>query len=234
MSAQENISKELITKQATQQIAEAYVGIDIEMTGMFPYKGDCVFAIGWGYGPSSDDIIKGHVCLDLHLDFSADLLQQWKERGYEQRCFDTFWSKNLETLKYLQDGSKVKLVQTEKEMVDALQQALLDAEKKYGKVSPVTNTIAFDLSRCSQLLEKYGYHTLQFSRSGRMQRGYEINSFTMGAVGITPFDSRSKQAEKTALIPKVIKVVHDHNPENDAHYILLTFFNVVKYIEKNQ
>lgn len=220
----------------------AFAAIDIEQTGVL--YGDVLVGVGWAIGTftvNSDnqvvvsEVTKGSVCLNHGLDLTdyPTILKEWVHRGYEERCLREFWQDKLDTLRALQDPKLVNLVNSEEDLANALNKALSDAEAMYGRVTILVNTIAFDTVLTSVMLMKYGFPGLQYSRKGAMQRGVELNSYSSGSLLLLPTDSRSDQGlslkKKIAPVPKSV-VVHDHDPKNDAHSILLTYFNTLKYV----
>jgi hypothetical protein len=157
----------------------------------------------------------------------------WLARGFEGRCFEEFWSKNLSILKTLQDSSKVNLVSAEYDMAQALNDALLEAETKFANVMIVSDTIMFDTIWCNILLTKYGFKGLSWTRAGKYRCGYELDSYTLGSLGFPPDVEWSEYvaAMKLHIDPIFADIVvnHDHNPENDAMSILVKFIRVVNY-----
>lgn len=228
-------------------ITAVIMAFDIERTGI--RKGDRTSAVGWAIGRISlrdDNVVtfellsKDSVCLDLGFDLTdyQSILAGYRKGGYEERCLNEFWNNpkdnKLDTLRNLQDPTLVTLVATDAELADTIQDALVSAEKTYGSVAFLCNTFSFDAYYISKLLEDHGYAPLQYTREFRMKRGHELNSWLSGAVDSSPLDSRADQATATSKVQAVTEVVHDHDPKNDAHSILLRFANVLGFIHKDR
>lgn len=199
---------------------------------------DKTFAIGWSHSDKTlTNITKSNVCLDLGITCSTDVDEMravWAANKFESRCFEEFWSNNLGMLAVLQDPTKVNLVSEEAEMAAALNKALEEAENMYNNLMLVFDNVTFDASWCNILLTKYGYVGLSYTRAGKYRWGYELDSFTYGALGLSPeveWAVYSTAIElKINVIFSDIKIVHDHNPENDAMSILVKFIRVVNYL----
>lgn len=211
-----------------------FISIDIERTGKDLKNGD---TFAFGIADASVDAVgafqvySNHVCLNLNKPSDQEWSQKWLEKNYEQRCFDEFWSKNLHILDKLQDPDQVQLVSTEKEFATRINVLLEEAESRYQDTWIVIDCPLFDPVFVSELLMKYGFMPINYTRAGRYRSSWEIDSYCAGKAGCAPEDWRSTEAfKKSALQPLYIeKVEHDHHPENDAKSILVTALAARKY-----
>lgn len=164
-----------------------------------------------------------------------------KETKFEQRCYDQFWIKNMDSLKSLiYYGTKTKS-QREKEMIVGFQNFRLKWEKfaEENKLNfyLVCDNNVYDGGFVNYLVNKYTddlpipysaskqeYET--FFETTSMQKGFLL------AHGINLDWGLSNKIKELYDTPECIKF-HDHNPANDAHtiafdmHMLLNIYNGV-------
>lgn len=169
--------------------------------------------------------------------------------GYEARCFDEFWAKNLDALYNTQrpDGegfaerwADFKLerpyqyarVDTLAQMAEGVNELLASYEREYRRVQFLSDTTTYDLSIVSSLLERHALEPLNAKRAdGAFQGGgAHITSFVKGVLRL-PIDCPYKQwtaVARTALDDKKRElgfpdVAHTHTADEDAASMALDF-----------
>jgi len=207
--------------------------VDIEATGANLFTDKC-FAIGLAFGTDLNSYETHNVCLDLKKPEDSTWAQHWETCGFEKDCYDSFWSKNEDILNMLQDRSKVHLCKTEKAMVTKFQQLLGDIEKKFDKLTLVTDTTCFDTVWLTVLLQKYKYPGLAYKRDGNYRRGgsFETDSFRVGAYKVNPAIKREPWKDDEEFC-SALTSPHDHHPEHDALFIYQTWWATVNVVTKN-
>jgi len=225
---------------------KGYCASDIERTG----KGlvDVTFAIGWSHSDQSlKNITSGQICYDFGLNLEEidkmdheekvkTIRKFWKFNGYEMRCFDEFWSKNIDTFISIQHIARSNVIDCESmsNVIHVFNEELKKIEAKYSQLNIITDTTMFDTVWLNHLLLEHGYAPLNYDRSGKKYRwGYETDSYALGALGCTPEDDWKKYddllKEKIDSICPEITAEHDHIPKNDAKSILIRFLKTMKY-----
>lgn len=213
------------------------IAIDIECTGGVIGKDMC-FAIGVVAGRLDSatgqvEVLEKHrICRPLPLAEDETYQDMWRRCGYELRCYDEFWSKNLETLhklqtKYLgetagkQDGGWMAV------RFNLLLRAL---ELRFNNnVQYVFDTLNFDPVWINYLLSSINAPSLLYYRDGTYgvdsyELGTYVTAYLSGALGREVEWARDVKPFKQAIAARIPStVVHDHMPENDAENILYTY-----------
>lgn len=200
------------------------LALDIETTGK--KKNDKIVAIGYAWKKRDGSVVNGHHALKL---FSEDdnVEAVWRREGFELRCFNEFWNTptQMDILKQLQQGAEV--VETEAELAFRLNETLKEAEEHWGgNLQIVTDTTAYDTCWLHRLLVEHDYHALDATRTGKHRWTYDLDSFVLGLLGVTPDTVCWRDMDAfTRLLRKlpVESVPHDHHPANDAKSILADF-----------
>lgn len=209
------------------------ISFDIETTGQFMTK-DTMFAVGF----CDSNMNKKSIALDLGKPNNMSWKDFWKQQGWEQRCYDEFWSKNLDTLNKLQNPDHIKLVKTESELIKYIHEETLKFEQNSkNKVEYITDAIGFDFSWLSFMFSKYNHPSMTYNRSGKYCRRFEIDSYIMGLKGTTSDDYRNVQIFKRELEKKYgshLNRLHPHDPADDAEYIMRCYTFAKKFVFDNK
>lgn len=217
---------------------------DIETTGSrLPGGGDVMFAVG-----------SAMLCVDLDtgavervasrrwvLQIAAAGLSPgalralWEDRGYDLKCFDEFWSKNLLVFDKMMMMS-TDMYSTRKAMADSIAAYIAQMEAVYPHFVRIYDTVGFDVTNIEALLVENGHRSLFLSAQGRPCYRSYLGDMTRAALRISPLerilgisatqraaiDAHNKQALPEGL-------AHTHDPADDAlciaykwtHYALL-------------
>jgi len=221
--------------ETIQKIPRGYIAIDIERTGRT--LADITFAFGLAHAPRDakniTELKKMHVCLNLKKPSDMSWQEFWIVKGFEQRCWNEFWSKPDITpiLDFLQNPIEVILVDTLEEFARMINDILHEAEECYERSMPVIDCPLFDPVHVGEILTKYGYMPIQYTRSNRYRSSWEIDSFIAGIGCFYPEDwePRRNLEEKKMKRFLLAEKNHNHHPENDAESILLTALAAVSY-----
>jgi len=155
---------------------------------------------------------------------------------FSDRCWDTFWSKNVKTLnELLYSGANKKKEDREREMIIGFQEFRkkweIEAKKLGKKLLLVTDNNVFDGGLINELIKKYlpGMEPIPYSASRNLGGNQEYNPFWetfsqqkgLLAVVEPTFKSDWGFTDKIFEIYDIEKpkVEHDHNPANDAYTI---------------
>lgn len=183
---------------------EAYLTVDIESTGKE------VIAIGVFFVGSDGKRVKRTFCR-----LTPD------RKDFDKQCYEQFWADKEALLDRIDGEAKKQETETEKDMTLAFSAFLDELEKKESNIKLITDNPKFDLVEISKLLEKYrGRKPLWYTGSGKY-RGHVDPDERLHQIG--------KDTEMVKGTMKYIQsleeenVVHDHWPENDAHWIYLQF-----------
>jgi len=218
------------------------ISIDVETTGATDK--DVIVAIGISHGYlTENNEIATSKCprLVLRLGKPEDISWEdhWKNKGWEKRCYDEFWSNNLNVLDKMQadtTAEKSVLCRTEDSFSNILNMALEDVEAKYEKTIVVSDTTCFDMFFVNKCLLSGGHKPIYYTREGQYRTGFELDSYLTGLARQNPStDWKDMEQFKKMLHDKYIKypLVHDHYPENDSHAVLSYFLGGWLYsIEK--
>jgi hypothetical protein len=173
-------------------------------------------------------------------DLLAYFRKIWSTFGYEQRCFNEFWSKNVRVLCKLQvESANMDRVGGMKEMANRLDTILLESQGKYSSYQNVSDTIGFDLRHLNNLLQAHGFAPMETKRDGTGYiGGIECDSYAKGALGL-PLDTEWKDEiaaydEKMASLLPELTCVHDHMPGNDAKSHLVKVLRANHYLKLQQ
>ena len=161
-----------------------------------------------------------------------EILDKWQYNGYvkdqtifEKRCYDEFWSKNLETLESLTyTGELTTKREVQKEMITQFQdfrkkwQEKCDTEKI--ELYLVTDNSVFDGGFVNQLIFEHleGTMPIPYNTNGSYETFFETTSVMKGfalAYGKTG-DWGFKNMLKDIIVFPVCPAEHDHSPANDA------------------
>lgn len=220
-----------------------YLAFDIETTGQNNGAGDCLFGIGFAYGTVDEGVKeRGKFMLDLGKRPGMNWRTLWETSGYEMRCFDDFWSKNLTVLNALQaqDALKEPMFtgpRAERQMARRINDLLAEVEKSTEEFSIVFDTTAFDSVWVDSLLTRYGFPSLLYHRDGKyhFDSTFDSDSYIRGVSGALPHLGRKRKRElKKSVMDGFVKEEGDHDPEVDAANILNEFFHVIKKQEQHQ
>jgi hypothetical protein len=214
---------------------KGYIAIDIEFTGTG--KDDIIFA--YGQADSSiqerDKCNSKSICLNLFKPPEKTWEEYWIERNWNMDTFK-FWNTCIDMLDFLQDSTKVNLVDTQDEFVKEINNLLLEAENHYTTSIIISDTLLVDTPYVSNLLTIYGYNGLNNTRKGEYRRGLEVSSFIIGALHSTPEDCDYKSVinfkKSNDYSTMTMTTVHNHDPKEDAKYILHLFFRGLSYMGK--
>lgn len=217
-----------------QKPAIGIIAIDIEKTGERKLSQDPMFAVGIATAPleatSADQIKAWSVGLDLQKPKDVSWEEFWKQRGFEERCWNEFWSTRTAILDFVQDPHNIELVSDRHEMADEINAILAQAEEMYEKTVIVTDTTTFDTVFVGSELVKYGHESIKYTRSKRYRGGVEVDSYIHGCAEIT---DPTNWEEERAFVDNVITPLmleepnHNHDPKNDARAILCRYLAAI-------
>lgn len=211
-----------------------YIALDIETTGQHYLGQDRLIAIGAAVGERTANGLFKVVearrwVVDLRRAPSQTWKELWEERGYEQRCYDEFWSKNSATLDWLQ--AQPGLYATQGQAITAFSEFLGEMQSG-GPYSLLFDTLLFDSVWLDYLLRLCSYAGLSRMRDGTgWVAAYEVDSLRFGGTGVRLGDWSALQTACNALSgPGVALFSGDgpHDPEFDAQAIFKQFAQVAK------
>jgi hypothetical protein len=208
---------------------------DIEKTGKWLVEDDPVFAIGIATASIEETKIDGvksfSAALDLRKPQDLSWAQFWDNQGYEEDCWNFFWSNHPNILDKLQDPNQIHLVSTRRQLVSWVNAVLKTCEEMYQDTIIVTDTITFDTVFLGSELLKFGFQPLNHTREGKYRTGggVEVDSFISGIFGQLSWSELKEKTDEhlTPIFGNVVE--HDHHPENDAKSILLKYLSAVIY-----
>jgi hypothetical protein len=171
-------------------------------------------------------------------------LEYAKEKSWNMVQFNDFWGKD-ENILVLDELKKSADCETFAEMIKKFNDVLQECEEHFETLSLVTDSIAFDVSVLNQHLAQNGYAVLTHTRSGRYRWWYELDSYRLGAIHLTPeanwkeVSGRSKELIfKNPMFADKYKLPDNgmnHTPEHDSHKMCIEFLQISDYIDsKNQ
>lgn len=164
-------------------------------------------------------------------------------QDYEKRCYDEFWSKNLDVLSMLE-----KRQRPAQEGIERWYKYLADLNGRY-EIKLVCDAPYYDIPTLGYYLDYFGYPPLCYKAIGgytpekvanviapwdasktgipdgvslKFTKTLDILGYAMGVVGASPFSSFTKE-RAVHKIWFTGDAVYDHNPTNDAHYNGLLF-----------
>jgi hypothetical protein len=217
---------------------------DIETTGSrLPGGGDEMFAVGSAMlrvnldtGAVERVASRRWVLQIAAAGLSPGALRAlWEDRGYDLKCFDEFWSKNLPVFNAMMMMT-ADMYPTRQAMADSIAAYIGQMEAAHPHYVRVYDTVGFDVTNIEALLVAYGHRSLFLSAQGwPCYPGY-LGDVTRAALRISPLerilgisaaqraaiDAHNKQALPEGL-------AHTHDPADDAlciaykwtHYALL-------------
>jgi len=174
-----------------------YLAIDVEKKGAkFEHP---VIQIGVAWGTSLSSMEKGSFCFD------------YKDKPFEQRCFDEFWSKQDAVYKRIcaEAVEPAEQWRTFKAFLDTL-------ELSGDKVEIISDNPAYDVEAIDyHLNEELGRQGLRYS-SGMKYRCVHDSSERVKGLPAHYAEAIEKKAQSLAK--------HTHWAADDAEYILVHFF----------
>lgn len=212
---------------------QGYIAIDIEFTGSG--KNDVIFAYGQADSSilNSVDCCTKSVCLNLFKPHDTTWEDYWVEKNWDKETF-LFWNNFLDVLDFLQDPTKVHLVDTEEEFAQVINDLLLEAEERYTKSIILSDTLLVDTPFVSNLLSIYGHQRLHHTRKGEYRYGLEVSSFLTGILNCTPENIDLVKKFKRSKDYSTMTTIHNHDPKEDAKNILHLFFRCITFMESRK
>lgn len=180
------------------------------------------------------------ICLNLFKPPDKTWKDYWVEKNWNPDTF-LFWSTCIDILDFLQDPTKVDLVDTQEEFVQAINDLLLEAEERYQKSIILSDTLLVDTPFVSNLLTVHGHRGLHHTRKGTVffltflgeyRYGLEVSSFLTGVLNCTPEDYKSVKNFKKSTEFSTMTTIHNHDPKEDAKNILHLFFRCLSFMKK--
>lgn len=212
------------------------VTFEFETVGSNMFSNTC-FAIGYCVGrvdnkaPASV-ISTGRWIVDLKKPSDVTWEKYWKEKGWEQYCYKDFWSKNLQTLDYLQQC--LDLLDDEYVLFNKLNTFLEELERDYGDFSIVLDIVAFDSVWISTKLQEVGCPALTKNRDGTGYRPvFELDSYRFGVFGVElgEWDTLASVMSDLMSIYTIERTENlRHDPQVDAYNIFADFANAHDYV----
>jgi len=155
---------------------------------------------------------------------------------FSDRCWEQFWSKNIDTLSELQYDGDLSKSEREKEMIKSFQNFRIKWEQKCKenkfKLVLVSDNNLFDGSLINELIKKYYIPSPEgipysVTRNKNHQQEYspfwETFSQQKGLLSVVDpsFKSDWGLSQRIFELYNVSKpeIIHDHNPANDAYTI---------------
>lgn len=189
---------------STSEKGKSYLTVDIESTGKE------VIAIGVFFVGSDKSRVKRTFCR---------LVPERKD--FDKQCYDEFWADKEALLDRIDGEAKRQETETEKNMTLAFASFLDELEKKEKDIELITDNSKFDPVEISDLLKKYcGRKPLWYTSDGKY-RGDNNPDERLHQIGKNT--EAVKKTMKHVMSMEDEEVVHDHWPENDAHYIYLQY-----------
>ena len=200
-----------------------FIAIDIETTGKNFFT-NVLFAIGIAWGDASG-IQTCKIVVDLEKPPERSWEEHWQERQWEPRCWNEFWSKNVEALDALQKNDRLIKIDELSRVFNAQLSAI---EELFDKTVLVFDAIAFDPVWTSTLLMRDGYNPLNYTRKGVHRWSYNVDSLTEGALCIDGNEEWARLVKERneridVLLPELGVTQNDHDPAHDAEHILAQY-----------
>lgn len=187
-----------------------YIAWDIETPGSLSHNRP--FAIGYAVGQNNTVMEKGSLNCKMPLDNLSNI--------YEERCWNEFWSKHVNILQMLNDRANCDSFD---DLSVKFNKELVRLENKYENIVHVFDTIHFDPLFLNTELMRNTNHYMWRNRSGdKWYYTIDINSYAMGMENVLGGDF--KNIRDTARNEAAKLVSHNHDPADDAEYILRTLF----------
>lgn len=236
------------------------VALDIESTGAqcLPHAEtghrDAMFSVGAAvYDAAAADpqkcLIEQHLInLDLHKPADVGWAAFWEQNGWERRCHDEFWSKNIPILEKTQAPSeagtwpgingvprRVSLVSTPAEVADAINELLRSVEERWPAYVLATDTADYDFRWISNALEARGHRPLAYTRGGTYRwwaRDIHKGSYLVGRSGHSYLDNMAvdvKPSIEAITSSFTIETKHTHCADEDAADIGAQVVAAIRY-----
>jgi hypothetical protein len=193
------------------------IAIDIEARGPGP-RSHGIVSIGVCVGSTTSE--EDHVIEKCRFDLKRINLMQ----KYEKRCFDEFWSKNLDLKSELTCNAK-----DAREQMNAFRQ-LID---KYPNAYIVCDNPGFDFGMINYYLDFYGLATLNYDSKGGYQNTHDSDSYARGKLGYgldKPWMSNDSVITRCRhdFPHTIVAQLTKHMPEDDAELIYHLHKNIMK------
>lgn len=142
------------------------------------------------------------------------------ETNFDKKCYDEFWSKNLNILEKLKvSGSRESV---EKKIIKNFQEFRF----KYNDAELVSDNPVFDGGFMNRLIAKYypNDYVLPYDKNGNYRHLFDVHSQQRGLLfSLDPKFALDNIFGYTKKIRELLNVNierdHDHNPVNDAYNI---------------
>jgi hypothetical protein len=150
------------------------------------------------------------------------------ETKFEKRCYEQFWSKNLDTLESLKYSGEKSKAEREKEMIEGFQNFRSKWEKcaKEDKIDYylVSDNNVYDGNFINELINKYIPSSLPIPYNAsdkEYESFFETHSMAKGFLLANGIKGDWNVMDKIRGIYEIpeSKIKHDHNPANDAYTI---------------
>jgi len=189
--------------------------IDIEARGQGP-KSHGIISIGVCVGNGKKEEVLEKVRFDLEpLPF----------QGFEERCWERFWSSRSDLLETL-----TKDAQSAKPQILAFRMFLDKWHKKTeDSLYILSDNPGFDFGMINYYLDYFGCATLNYDHKGVYLNNHDADSYGRG-VKKQKFDDQwfSNATACKDLGIDLDPNTHDHMPENDAEFIYRLHWNMVQ------
>lgn len=185
-----------------------YLAIDIEKTGR--RLTDPIVAIGVAIGDKKTRLV---------LEKRSFYLPVPKNEDIEKNCWDEFWSKpdNLKILEHIRANQQYD---TEKAGIEAFDKYLDELTNLYPgrSIEIVSDNPAYDIGSLDYVLHEYcNRYPLRYTKDiVPIYRWIVDPSERLEQLGKYQFAKE--------VIEKTYNAIHDHEPSNDAHFILCQQF----------
>lgn len=190
------------------------LAIDIETTGALLTENEIV-SIGYVFGDKD-----GNITEKGRADFKV-------EKPFEKRCYDEFWSKNMEIFEALQ-ANAIEAKTATRNFAE-----ILDRHEEKKELRIITDFAAFDpcwinyyFSRFLKRMPLYYSHHMKFRPI------FDIDSYTRGVMHM----DYSNQWTNDAVIIEKYKLpltqITPHYPEEDAQHIYELHVGLIKALNK--
>jgi hypothetical protein len=208
-----------------------YIAFDIKTTGADLIR-DEIISVGMAWSTPGGPITKWRITQDLHKPAERSWAGHWRCKGWEQRCYDQFWSKNLELLDELHQDPT--LVDGEREILYFLDAKLAQIEAECAKTLCVFDTIMYDPVWLCAKMSLSGFKPLSYTRDGRWRSSYVTGPMAEAALHLDANQeweifSRERQERIFSLLPEYGPTANTHHPEEDAEHILASYFRIREF-----
>jgi hypothetical protein len=171
---------------------------------------------------------------------SADTwAERWRERGYEQACWDEFWSKHVDMLNSLMRMTE-HMFASEKEMAESIAGHLAGTETRCPNLTRVYDTLGFDVSSLAALLTRHGHVPMYLSQHTlRPHKASYLTDVTRAALHFDPFvrtytDEQRAEVVRHNAAALPAGLAHTHDPADDARCIAYKWVHFAKLLRAQQ